>query len=223
MVAEGYVKLSDGSPTAPVSPAVKWLRDVWSELKEAFLVDIAPFRFQFLFMACLMTLYLTLEYLLAVPGCPRGYIGPGGLALPPNQAHCTGGVHRYVDLKIWGSHHMLHALAPGSNLPVSAATCADTYSCDVFDPEGTLGILSVIVLTFFGLQAGRIVVQYKNISPWAMVKRWLFWGVTLAAVGTGLCGAYKNDGLLPLNKSMWSPAFIAVMAGTGGGGCRCLL
>jgi hypothetical protein len=85
LVAEGYVKLADSSVTSsdaasssPPSVVWAWLSQFWMDLKEAFLADIAPFRFQFLFMTCLMTLYLTLEYLLAVPGCPRGYIGPGG-------------------------------------------------------------------------------------------------------------------------------------------------
>ena len=49
---------------------------------------------QFLFMACILTVYLLVQYLLPVPGCPTGYIGPGGLAMPEDQAHCTGGAHR---------------------------------------------------------------------------------------------------------------------------------
>jgi hypothetical protein len=35
------------------------------------------------------------ELAITVPGCPRGYVGPGGLAAStPGEAHCTGGAHR---------------------------------------------------------------------------------------------------------------------------------
>lgn len=117
-------------------------------------------------------------------------------------------------MRFWGQHHMLHTTGP-HNTVSSAAPCADTYHCGVYDTEGILATLNVIVLSFLGLQAGRILVHYKNVSPWAMVKRWLFWGVSLCVIATGLCSAYKNDGVMPLNRSMWSPSFIACTAGTG--------
>jgi heparan-alpha-glucosaminide N-acetyltransferase len=166
-------------------------------------------------MACLLVAYLMLQYFLPVPGCPTGYTGPGGLAMPPEQAHCTGGAHRLIDYKIFGAHHIYHNLAEGTNIPVSAATCGDTYGCAVYDPEGTLGFLTATVMTLLGLQAGRIIVNYKNVSPWAMVKRWVAWGLVLCAIATGLCGGTKNDGVMPLCKNLWSPSFIACMAGTG--------
>jgi len=176
--------------------------------------DCWPHRLHFLLMSVLLLIYLCLEFYLPVPGCPTGYLGPGGLAMPPGQEHCTGGAHRLIDLKIFGEHHICHGLT-WPNVPTSAATCQDTYDCDVYDPEGTLGMLTAAVMTFLGLQAGRIIVHYKSVSPWAMVKRWLAWGLVLCAIATGLCGASKNDGVMPLNKNLWSPSFIACMAGTG--------
>jgi hypothetical protein len=50
---------------------------------------------QFVFMGLLLAVYLWCQYFIHVPGCPRGYIGPGGLAASPEHAHCTGGAHRY--------------------------------------------------------------------------------------------------------------------------------
>jgi heparan-alpha-glucosaminide N-acetyltransferase len=53
-------------------------------------------RAQFLVMFALLAVYLSCQHLIEVPGCPRGYIGPGGLGASPQHAHCTGGAHRYV-------------------------------------------------------------------------------------------------------------------------------
>lgn len=47
------------------------------------------------------------------------------------------------------------------------------------------------------------------------VTRWVVWGLVLCAIGTALCGASQNDGIIPLSKNLWSPSFILVMAGTG--------
>jgi hypothetical protein len=38
--------------------------------------------------------------------------------------------------------------------PSSPHTRADTYSCDVYDPEGVLGWISAAWMTFLGLQVG---------------------------------------------------------------------
>lgn len=76
-------------------------------------------------------------------------------------------------------------------------------------------MLTACVLTFLGVQAGHIIVRFKNVSHWAMLKRWITWGLVLSALGTALCGGTQNDGILPLNKNLWSPSFIIAMAGTG--------
>ena len=169
---------------------------------------------QYVIIGGLLVLYLFILFFMPVPGCPTGYIGPGGLALPANQSFCTGGAHSYIDKQILGPHHMYHSLAPG-NVPVSSATCGDTYHCGLHDPEGILGMLTACVLTYTGMHAGRIIVHYKHVSPSAMMVRWVVSGVILAGVGALLCGFSKNDGALPLNKNLWSPSFIAVMGGTG--------
>ena len=46
-----------------------------------------------------------------------------------------------------------------------------------YDPEGALGSLNSIVLCFLGVQAGRILVTYKN--PYNIIIRFLLWGLLL--------------------------------------------
>ena len=57
---------------------------------------------QYVVMVTILCIYLLCQYFVEVPGCPRGYIGPGGLAAPVGQEHCTGGAHRHIDYKIFG-------------------------------------------------------------------------------------------------------------------------
>lgn len=127
----------------------------------------------------------------------------------------------YIDKLVLGPHHMYHGTV-GVNEPVSSATCVDTYHCGLHDPEGILGMLTASVITFCGVQAGRVIVSYKNVSPMAMIKRWLCWGLILCAIATLLCQASQNDGLYPINKNLWSPSFIALMAGLGEKACHAM-
>jgi heparan-alpha-glucosaminide N-acetyltransferase len=43
--------------------------------------------------------------------------------------------------------------------------------------------------------------------------RLLIHGLIWAAVGTGLCGASQNAGVLPLNKNLWTFSFTALLGG----------
>ena len=40
--------------------------------------------------------------------------------------------------------------------------------------------------------------------------RLVFWGVFLATTGGALCGFSKEDGLIPVNKNLWTTSFIFV-------------
>jgi heparan-alpha-glucosaminide N-acetyltransferase len=82
---------------------------------------------EWIFMLLLVALWLLLTFLLPVPGCPTGYIGPGGASLGPALANCTGfscscfalffvfsecylkltgGAARYIDLLVFGEKHI---------------------------------------------------------------------------------------------------------------------
>ena len=43
--------------------------------------------------------------------------------------------------------------------------------------------------------------------------RWLTWALVLCLLGGSLCGFQKEGGLVPLNKSLWSPSFVLLLAG----------
>ena len=47
----------------------------------------------------------------------------------------------------------------------------------------------------------------------AYILRWLVWGVILTLLGGGLAGFKQDGGLIPLNKNMWSPSFVFLIAG----------
>jgi heparan-alpha-glucosaminide N-acetyltransferase len=137
-----------------------------------------------------------------VPGCGRGYIGPGGRADNGSQWKCTGGAAGYLDQIILSTNHIY-----------PHPTCKSTYDTGSFDPEGILGTLNTIVICFLGVQAGRILVYHqRHISR---LLRFVMWGVIFGAGGTILCEASQNDGIIPLNKNLWSLSFILVTAGTG--------
>ncbi len=63
---------------------------------------LPPWLPQYAVMVAILGIYLLCQYFVEVPGCPRGYTGPGGLAAPAGQEHCTGGAHRHIDYKIFG-------------------------------------------------------------------------------------------------------------------------
>lgn len=96
------------------------------------------------------------------------------------------------------------------------------YQCSVYDPEGALGWISAAWMTWLGLQAGRVVVAQralmrvnKRAGITAHVSRWVVWGLALGLLGGGLCGFSKEGGLIPINKNLWSPTFVLVMASIG--------
>jgi len=197
------------------------------ELLNSFVVH-AP---QFLLFGAVLAVYLLIQQYLPVPGCPTGYIGPGGLGDFGRYPHCTGGAHRYIDLQLWGLRHMFHS-TDASNVPISGATCADVYQCAVYDPEGTLGTLTACLMAFLGLHAGRILVKSKaaiaerrqqgtdegeageRLAYHAPVLlQWLLLGLLTGLIGAALTGFGKHGGLLPISKNLWSPSFVFALSG----------
>jgi len=185
-----------------VSMIIIFVPKIQMKNDESVFRDIFPFVLQWMVAILLLIIYLLVTYLLDVPNCGRGYIGPGGIGDYGKYPNCTGGAAGYIDLKIFGNAHMYQS-----------PTCKDLYKTGGYDPEGTLGNLTSIFLCFLGLQAGRILISYK--SSLDRIIRWISWGIVWGALGTLLCNAEKNGGWIPINKNLWSPSFIFVMAGTG--------
>lgn len=70
----------------------------------AFLQDILDAWAQWLVILAFTATHLLITFLLPVPGCPTGYLGPGGYELRGKYANCTGGSAGYIDRQIFGNH-----------------------------------------------------------------------------------------------------------------------
>ncbi|XP_029179303.2 heparan-alpha-glucosaminide N-acetyltransferase-like [Acropora millepora] len=152
---------------------------------------------QWIFVFVILAAYLALTFGVDVPGCPKGYLGPGGIGQGfPNAFNCTGGMAGYIDRIALGKHIY--------RFP----TIKELYKTSLpFDPEGILGCLPSIVLVFFGVQAGHIISIHPKNKP--RLIRWIIWAVLLTAITLGLCGVSKNEGIIPINKNLWSLSFIS--------------
>ena len=98
-----------------------------------------------------------------VPGCGRGYLGPGGIGDFGEYMNCTGGAAGYIDMQILGINHIY-----------GSPTCQGVYLTGAYDPEGILGNLTSIYLCFLGVQLGRILSTYKDHK--GRLIRWVAWG-----------------------------------------------
>lgn len=143
--------------------------------------DIIPFIFEWVVIFILVGIWLLTTFLLEVPGCPKGYLGPGGLADEGKHWNCTGGAAGYVDFKIFGPRHIY-----------DSPTCRDLYMTGSYDPEGTLGYLTSITLCYLGAQAGRVLVYYREHKQ--RIVRWVIWSLIIGLLGLTLCYGRKNEG-----------------------------
>eukprot|EP00462_Mataza_sp_D1_P020440 CAMPEP_0175126666 /NCGR_PEP_ID=MMETSP0087-20121206/3980_1 /TAXON_ID=136419 /ORGANISM="Unknown Unknown, Strain D1" /LENGTH=700 /DNA_ID=CAMNT_0016408603 /DNA_START=118 /DNA_END=2220 /DNA_ORIENTATION=+ len=169
--------------------------------------DVAPFVGQWACVAVLCAVWLAVTFGLDVPGCGRGYLGPGG-DLGDFGKHkdaprrCTGGAAGYIDELLLTKGHIY-----------GSPTCKHLYQTKAYDPEGILGSLTSIVMTFLGYHIGRVVLLFKDHN--SRLKRWAAWGCGLVLLSLCLCGFKQNGGPIPINKNLWSLSFILMQAGTG--------
>ena len=138
----------------------------------------------------------------AAPGCPVGYTGPGGKSDYGLYDGCTGGIYRYIDVKLLGEEHIYHGSA-----------VAYVYEGNHFECEGILGMMNAIFLTYLGTLVTWIFRTVKK--PGTQVGLYFGVGVSLLLFGGILCGFKQYDGYMPINKNKWNTSFVAVTAGTG--------
>ena len=134
-----------------------------------------------------------------------GYLGPGGRSIEGGHgyAQCTGGSHRYIDLKVFGHQHIY-----------DEPTCVAAYQCHTpYDPEGLVGSFNAVLLTYMGIMAGRVLIYHKGAI--ARVKRLGMMGAVATLVAALLCNFSKEGGAIPVNKNLWSTSFVLVTAGFG--------
>ncbi|XP_033644142.1 heparan-alpha-glucosaminide N-acetyltransferase-like [Asterias rubens] len=166
--------------------------------------DLVDYWYEWLFMISLMILYVCLVFFLPVPGCPTGYFGPGGPLVGENGelTNCTGGATGYIDRWILGENHLY-----------SHPTCQKVYHTTLnYDPEGILGSIPSIFITFLGLQAGKILLLHQFHG--SRIKRLLLWSLITGGPAILLCEASKEDGWIPVSKNLWSLSFVLALAGT---------
>uniref|UniRef100_A0A674A238 Heparan-alpha-glucosaminide N-acetyltransferase n=1 Tax=Salmo trutta TaxID=8032 RepID=A0A674A238_SALTR len=132
----------------------------------------------------LETVWLCLTFLLPVPDCPSGYLGPGGIGDMGQYPNCTGGAAGYVDRWLLGENHIYQT--PSSRV---------IYKSHMpFDPEGVLGSINSVLMAFLGLQVTGIIIHCLGIISATLTK----------------CSL--NEGFIPINKNLWSLSYVTTLA-----------
>ncbi|XP_072261386.1 heparan-alpha-glucosaminide N-acetyltransferase [Pyxicephalus adspersus] len=181
---------------------IKQLSDTPPQTRACFLLqDVVKFWPQWLIILALEAAWLCLTFLLPVPGCPTGYLGPGGIGDFGQYSNCTGGAAGYIDRLVFGEDHIYQH--PSSNV---------IYKTTVpYDPEGLLGTLNSIVMAFLGLQAGKVLVFYKNQHK-QIIVRFFTWSVVLGVISAILTKCSTNEGFIPVNKNLWSISYVTTLS-----------
>ena len=162
--------------------------------------DIVDSAAQWLVVIAMISLHTILLFRLEVPGCPKGYLGPGGLHEEGKYVNCTGGATGWIDRYVFGDNHMY-----------GHPTCVRVYQASIpFDPEGLLGYLTASLTVFLGLQAGKIYRTYGHHGQ--RLRRFGIWSAVCGVAAAILCGGSQNGGWIPVNKNLWSLSFVLALA-----------
>ncbi|MEJ1284992.1 heparan-alpha-glucosaminide N-acetyltransferase [Cricetulus griseus] len=156
---------------------------------------------QWLVVLILESIWLALTFFLPVPGCPTGYLGPGGIGDMGKYPHCTGGASGYIDHLLLGDNHLYQH--PSSTV---------LYHTQVaYDPEGILGTINSIVMAFLGVQAGKILLYYKDQTK-AILMRFTAWCCILGLISIALTKMSADEGFIPINKNLWSISYVSTLS-----------
>lgn len=166
-------------------------------IKRHFL-DITSIYKQWLVILFLIIIHMLIIFGISAPNCDLGYFGPGGIHDFGAHANCTGGIAGYIDRLLLGDSHLYQK---ANVMAVYAASLP-------FDPEGPFGSLLACVQVFLGVQCCMTILNYQK--PAERLVRWIFWGLILLAVTAVLTSCSIDDGLIPINKNLWSLTFVTV-------------
>ncbi|XP_062865256.1 heparan-alpha-glucosaminide N-acetyltransferase [Trichomycterus rosablanca] len=191
VIATLAVSFSPVQPGSSTAPNVWWFP----------VHDIVLYWPSWLCVLTLEIIWLCLTFLLPVPGCPTGYLGPGGIGDFGRFQNCTGGAAAVIDRWLLGDNHMYQT--PSSRL---------VYQTTVgFDPEGVLGSINSVLMAFLGLQAGYILLHYRD-YPRQIMTRFLVWAFILGVISAVLTKCSKEHGFIPVNKNLWSLSYVTVLS-----------
>ncbi|XP_041068164.1 heparan-alpha-glucosaminide N-acetyltransferase isoform X3 [Carcharodon carcharias] len=177
-------------------PEIHSLDSWWSPVR-----DVLIYWPQWILILLLECIWLCLTFLLPVPGCPRGYLGPGGIGDFGQFVNCTGGAAGYIDRWLFGEKHIYQH-----------PSCKILYHTTMpFDPENLLGLINSIVMAFLGLQAGKILIIYKGQNK-QIVLRFFIWSILLGVISAILTKCSKDHGFIPVNKNLWSISYVTTLS-----------
>ncbi|KAF4036047.1 putative DUF1624 domain-containing protein [Phytophthora infestans] len=150
----------------------------------------------------LVLVNLLLTFTLHVPGCPTGYIGPGGDADAGVHRNCTGGAHLYVDSLVFGLRHIFQT-----------PTCQKRYQTGPYDPEGLLNWLMVAATAYFGYLQAAFVAKIREQDR--QVRLLLVCGssLILLSIVSGGLWVFPRGPWIPLNKNLWSLPYVLLSSG----------
>ncbi|XP_025064513.1 heparan-alpha-glucosaminide N-acetyltransferase [Alligator sinensis] len=152
--------------------------------------DILCYWPQWLFILSLEATWLCLTFLLEVPGCPQGYLGPGGIGDFGKYDNCTGGAAGYIDRLLLGEEHIYQH-------PSSNGSFTGSYDgFDSFLPQ---------------LQAGKIILFYKDQHK-QILSRFFIWSLIMAVISVALTKCSKDEGFIPINKNLWSLSYVTTLS-----------
>uniref|UniRef100_A0A8C3YG68 Heparan-alpha-glucosaminide N-acetyltransferase n=1 Tax=Catagonus wagneri TaxID=51154 RepID=A0A8C3YG68_9CETA len=165
------------------------------------LLDVTSSWPQWLFVLMLEGVWLALTFFLPVPGCPTGYLGPGGIGDLGKYPNCTGGAAGYIDRLLLGDSHLYQHPSPAVLYHTKVA----------YDPEGILGTINSILMAFLGVQAGKIFLYYKDQTKGVLI-RFAAWCCFLGLISVALTKASENEGVIPVNKNLWSASYVTTLS-----------
>ncbi|XP_076162812.1 heparan-alpha-glucosaminide N-acetyltransferase [Ptiloglossa arizonensis] len=156
---------------------------------------------QWIIIASIVTAHTLITFLLPVPGCPKGYLGPGGKYDHRGKyMNCTAGAAGYIDRMIFGNHTYFRTknFAYGSLLR--------------HDPEGLMNTISAILIVYLGVHAGKILSLYHQYN--SRIIRWVLWSFFMGIFAGQLCNFQIQGGAIPISKKMMSLSFVMASSST---------
>uniref|UniRef100_A0A3Q2E4T5 Heparan-alpha-glucosaminide N-acetyltransferase n=1 Tax=Cyprinodon variegatus TaxID=28743 RepID=A0A3Q2E4T5_CYPVA len=158
-------------------------------------LDVLLYWPAWLCVVVLEIIWLCLTFLLPVPDCPTGYLGPGGIGDMGLHVNCTGGAAGYIDRWLLGENHIYQS--PSSKV---------IYATHMpYDPEGVLGSINSVLMAFLGLQVSIFLFFPAAVMVHLIEKRRI---ITL----TVLTECSTDKGFIPVNKNLWSLSYVTTLA-----------
>uniref|UniRef100_A0A8D8SUS2 Heparan-alpha-glucosaminide N-acetyltransferase n=2 Tax=Cacopsylla melanoneura TaxID=428564 RepID=A0A8D8SUS2_9HEMI len=167
-----------------------------NSLLPSFVKDITLLLPQWFIHSTILCLHGWVTFHLQMPGCPRGYTGPGGYQDDARYYNCTGGAANYIDLLLVGPQRLW-----------DRGPAREVYHAVSYDPEPLLGTLSSIYQVFLGTVAGNVLLHHKDTE--SRIKRWLLYASLCFLLTFYLVGVAN----IPVNKQLWSSSFMFLTSG----------